>query len=113
MGVHLIGVYLTGVHLIGVYLKDVYLTGVYLMGMHLTGVHLTGVYPMGVHLVARSKQVYMEWLEATVVSIYLPEEKRTFYVHSNLPCCPRPPCRLRPPCHLGPAQLIPQLPLPS
>jgi uncharacterized protein YjbI with pentapeptide repeats len=101
MGVHLIGVYLTGVHLIGVYLKDVYLTGVYLMGMHLTGVHLTGVYPMGVHLVARSKQVYMEWLEATVVSIYLPEEKRTFI------CTLDPHCCLRPPCHLGPAQLNP------
>jgi hypothetical protein len=28
--------------------------------------------------VARSRQVYIEWLEATVLSIYLPEEKRTF-----------------------------------
>ena len=28
--------------------------------------------------VARSKQVYIEWMEATVLSIYLPEVKRTF-----------------------------------
>jgi hypothetical protein len=28
-------------------------------------------------VVARSRQVYIEWLEATVLSVYLPEEKRT------------------------------------
>jgi hypothetical protein len=30
--------------------------------------------------VARSKQVYIGWMEATVLSIYLPE-KRTFILH--------------------------------
>jgi hypothetical protein len=30
-------------------------------------------------------------LEATVLSIYLPEEKRTLYVHSTYLFCLRPP----------------------
>ena len=46
--------------------------------------------------VARSKQVYIGWLEATVLSIYLPEEKRTFICVFDLPCCLKPPYRLRP-----------------
>lgn len=33
--------------------------------------------------IARSRQAYIEWLEATALSIYLPEEKRTsIYVRS-------------------------------
>ena len=47
--------------------------------------------------VARSKQVYIEWMEATVLSIYLPEEKRTFICTFDLPFCLRLPCCLRPP----------------
>jgi hypothetical protein len=44
-------------------------------------------------------------VEALLVAIYLPEEKRTFICTFNLPCC------LRPPCHLGLTQLDLQLPL--
>ena len=37
-----------------------------------------------VMLVACNKQVYIGWLEATVLSVYLPEEKRkSMYVHST------------------------------
>ena len=46
------------------------------------------------NFVARSKQVYIEWMEATVLSIYLPEEKRTFICTFDLPLCLRLPCWL-------------------
>jgi Tetratricopeptide repeat len=42
--------------------------------------------------VARSRQVYIEWLEATVLSIYLPQGKSTFICTFDLPFCLRPPC---------------------
>jgi hypothetical protein len=45
--------------------------------------------------VARSKQVYIEWMEATLLSIYLPEVKRTLICTFDLPFCLRPPCCLR------------------
>jgi hypothetical protein len=45
--------------------------------------------------------VYIGWLEATVLSIYLPEAKRTsIYVRSTFLASLLP-------CHLGPAQLNP------
>ena len=57
-------------------------------------------------LVARSRQVCIQLVvEALLISVDLPEEKRTFICAFDLPCC------LRPPCHLGPAQLNLQLPL--
>src|SRR5271155_569229 len=43
------------------------------------------------------RKVYMEWMEATVLSIYLPEEKRTFICTFDLSFCLRLPCCLRPP----------------
>jgi hypothetical protein len=44
--------------------------------------------------VARSRQVYIGWLEATVLSVHLPEKKRDISI-----------CTFNLPCHLGPAQL--------
>jgi hypothetical protein len=38
--------------------------------------------------------VYIEWLEATVLPIYIPKEKWAFICTSDLPCSPRPPGRL-------------------
>ena len=65
-----------------------------------------------VMLVACNKQVYIGWLEATVLSVYLPEEKRkSMYVHStflvSLPPLPPGPCPTRPfsyPCVAEPVR---------
>jgi hypothetical protein len=95
MGMHLTDVYLMGIYLIGMYVMGVHLTGMRLMGMHLMGrashrhvlhrhtphrhascgrvlidLHLVGMCP-----VERSRQVCIEWVEATVLlSIYLSSE---------------------------------------
>jgi len=55
--------------------------------------------------VARSRQVCIQLVvEALLILVYLPEEKRKFICTFDLPCC------LRPSCHLVPAQLNLQLP---
>jgi len=41
--------------------------------------------------VARSRQVYIEWLEVTVLSIYLPEEKEDVYMYTRPTLLPKQP----------------------